>query len=189
MSLIGLLAKKQHGKDTCADHLINNYGFVKGSFARPLKEGCASLFGFTDEQLYGNKKEEIDPFWGVSPRKIFQYIGTDIFRNDINKIIPNLNDDFWVRCFVKKYKTMIEKYPNNKVVISDVRFQNEVDAIHELGGIVIKLERPNLYYDKDEHISEAGIDLIQNYDNKLLNDGSIEDLYNKIELLAHQYRN
>ena len=188
MSLIGLLAKKQHGKDTCADYLVNSHGFIKKSFAQPLKEGCGCLFDFTDEQLYGEKKEDIDSFWGVSPRKIFQYIGTDIFRKDINKLIPDLNDDFWVKCFVKKYLTMIKHYPNNKVVVSDVRFQNEVDAIHDLGGIVIKLERPTLDYDKDVHISELGIDLIQNYDNKVLNDGTINNLYNKIEILVNQYK-
>jgi len=59
-SLIGFLAKKRHGKDTSADYLVKKYNYKKLSFAKPIKDACKILFGFTDEQLYGNLKEVKD---------------------------------------------------------------------------------------------------------------------------------
>ena len=76
MSLIGFLARKQHGKDTASDYLVKKYGYVKIALATPLKEACKVLFGFNDEQLYGNLKEGVDSYWGVSPRQIYQYLPT-----------------------------------------------------------------------------------------------------------------
>ena len=182
MPLIGLLAKKQHGKDTTADYMIEKYKYKKLSLASPLKEGCRFLFNFNDEQLYGNRKEEVDPFWGVTPRTIFQYLGTDIFRKDINKIIPGIDENFWVNCMKNKYQNFTKENPDGRYVISDVRFQNEVDTVHELGGIVIKIERPDML-SNDSHESETNIDKIKNYDFLLDNGGTMDELYKKIDKL------
>ena len=76
---------------------------------------------------------------------------------------------------------------NDNPVIADVRFQNEVDIIHSWEGIVIKVVRPinnNKNNDKvseNVHISEIGIDSIKNYDYLIINDGTLEELYQKVE--------
>ena len=62
-SIIGITGKKFNGKDTGAIYLINNYGYERLAFADALKEACKCIFGFTNEQLYGNKKEDIDEYW------------------------------------------------------------------------------------------------------------------------------
>ena len=175
--IIGLLAKKGFGKDTAGDYLVTNYGFKKVAFAEPLKDACAILFGFTDEQLYGSLKEVVDERWGVPPRKILQYLGTDILRNEINTVIPGIGENFWIN----RLKINCEQNPDIKYVISDVRFQNEVDWIHEMGGVVIKIDRPIL--SDDRHGSEKNIDLIENYDKLINNDGSIEEFYEKIDVV------
>ena len=79
--LIGFMGIKGSGKDTCADLLIQNYGFMKKSFADPLKHACKELFLFTNEQVFGTQlqKETPDPRWfGCSPRVALQYVGTDL---------------------------------------------------------------------------------------------------------------
>ena len=78
--LIGLVAPKRSGKDTAANYLCSAYGFKKYNFADPLKKGVSEIFGLTYDQLNGDDKEKIDPFWGVTPRELFQKIGTELFQ-------------------------------------------------------------------------------------------------------------
>lgn len=172
MVLIGLMGKKYSGKDTASDIIVSNYNFKKISFAEPLKKICMELFNFSQEQME-TKKETIDERWNTTPRTVLQYIGTEVFRKDINKIIPHIENNFWVKSLEYNY---IGKYDN--LVISDVRFQNEVDMIHKYGGIVIKLTRDN--NNIDNHESESNIDYIINYDYVVNNNSTLNDLTNSI---------
>jgi hypothetical protein len=86
MECIGLLGQKGSGKDTLADYLVNNKGFVKYSFATPVKNISKILFNLSDEQLYGNLKEIIDDKLGISPRVIFQRLGTEFGQDLIYKL-------------------------------------------------------------------------------------------------------
>ena len=180
MSLIGFLARKQHGKDTASDYLVREYGYTKMALATPLKEVCKILFGFNEDQLYGNAKEDMDTYWDVSPRAVYQYLGTDIFRMDINKIIPKLRDTFWVKCMENRIHQMRKLNKNINIVISDVRFHNEVDMIHRLGGIVIKIYRPNII-NESNHIAEYGIDDIKLHTDAMYNEGTKDELYKKLD--------
>lgn len=177
--LIGILGRKGAGKDTIADYLSDQHNFNKLILAEPLKDACKILFNFNDEQLYGNLKETIDPNWGVSPRVVLQYLGTDIFRKDISKIIPNINGNFWVNLMTSKYKQLQNENSNIRVVISDVRFKNEIDEIHKLNGIIIKVIRPNLD-NNDCHESEKLIDNLKG-DYEIINDKNLDELYEKVK--------
>ncbi|CAH6421339.1 Kinase [uncultured virus] len=181
--IIGILGEKSSGKDTCADYLVNDFNFKKEIIAKPLKKVLKILFNFSDEQLYGDSKELIDANWGNSPRVILQYLGTDIFRKDIQKILPNIKDNFWINKIYHKYK--FDK--DTKMVISDVRFQNEVDVIHSMGGKILKIKRRSLN-NNDNHESEKYIDLIDNYDFLLENDGTKEELYAKINEILNKFK-
>lgn len=175
--LIGICGKKHHGKDTVGDFLAKEYGYTKISFADKLKEVCKVLFNFTDEQLYGSKKEDIDEYWKVSPRTTMQFIGTDLFREQLCKIMPHIGNNIWIE-IVKKY-ILENKY--KKIVVCDVRFENEAEMIRELDGTIIKITRPSIVT-KDDHLSETEIDKIK-FDEEIINDGSISDLYKKIRVL------
>jgi hypothetical protein len=177
--IIGILGNKGHGKDTVADYLVEKYNYNKYSFAKPIKDICKIIFGFTEDQLYTNKKEIIDKYWNITPRKAMEFIGTDLFRYRMNELIPDIKDNIWVKHF-SKY--ILNNNLNKNIVIADIRFQNEVDEIHKLNGIIIKIYRP----DKEEeykHISEYGIKNIKNYDLLIINDKNKKNLYNKIDIL------
>jgi hypothetical protein len=109
--------------------------------AEPLK-AIGSIFGFTDKQLYGTQEEklEIHPYWGISARTFLQKVGTEIFRETLLKVIPEMKIEktIWVELFKLKYQKEPKLY-----VISDVRFQDEAYAIKELGGIIIRTVRDN----------------------------------------------
>ena len=214
--LIGLVAPKQSGKDTIGDYLCNNYDFKKYNFADPLKEGMRKIFGFTDEQLYGNKKEVVDPFWGVSPREVLQKMGTEIFQYEVPKNIPELGDvgrSFWVKCFEKWYKEKSTQYekvfsiwsnsifeamwkglphdflnvqPYLRVVISDIRFQHEADKIKDLGGILIRVSRDTQENSYSKHTSELENQEIL-CDYIIDNNSNINQLYSSIDSLLKNF--
>lgn len=128
--IIGLMGSARSGKDTIADYLVSNYGFQKIAFADSLKEACRNIFGFSFDQLHGNKKEEIDPFWGKSAREVLQFVGTDLFRRQF--------DD---RIWVKSVGIKIARTKYDKIVISDCRFKNEKEAVELWGGEVWRIVR------------------------------------------------
>lgn len=177
-TLIGFLGKKRTGKDTAADYLVREYGFKKMSLAGPLKEAVRVLFGLSDAQVNGDQKEKTDPTWGVTPRQILQFLGTDIFRSKIQELLPEIGGDFWVEAFDRRYHQILKSNPKVKICLADVRFQNEVDLIHRLGGKVIKIVRPSVI--KDSHPSEK-IDQVKGHDDLILNQGTLEQLFQKID--------
>lgn len=183
MVLIGFLASKNSGKTTVANYLIDNYQFVEFSFANCLKRACQELFLFTNEQVFGTQeqKEAPDSRWfGCSPRKMLQFVGTDLLRENLNKIMPGLGKDIFIHHFKLWYLKELKNNPDLNVVISDVRFQNEIDAIQQLGGKVVKIIRPNIVAD-DQHSSEIELQTITNYDYLIENNSTIEDLYFSLE--------
>jgi len=178
MPLIGLLAQKHCGKGTVAG-MLAGYGFTEVAFADPLKDICGTLFGFSDEQLRGGEKELVDNFWGFSPREAFQFLGTDVFRNEIHKLNPSIGQDFWI----KRLERTIVENPDTNYVISDVRFQNEVDMIRRHSGLVVKIIREDACKDLS-HESETGVESIVDYDDVLFNDSTIDDLSDDVNLLV-----
>ena len=100
--LFGIMGQKGSGKDTCADFLIENHNYIKFSFADCLKRACKEIFLLSDEQLYGTiqQKETPDPRWHhTTPRKIMQYVGTDLLRNNLNTIMPGIGMDVFIHHF------------------------------------------------------------------------------------------
>jgi len=183
MTIIGLLGKKRSGKDTAADYLAsNNKNIIKTAYAAPLKDACKLLFNLTDDQVNGDSKETQDDYWKVSPRQILQFVGTDLFRKEISKLLVDINiqDKFWTENLKKRYVDDLNKNKSVIYIVSDVRFQNEVDLIHELGGKIIKISRDSIDNIQDQHVSEKNIDLITNYDFLIQNNSTLDDFYNNI---------
>lgn len=166
--LIGLVGCKQVGKDTVATFLTSHVGFHQRSFAKPIKDACRLIFQIESKYFEdGDLKEVVNDVHGMSPRQMMQTLGTDMFRNMIH---PN----FWVNHFMRWYNEA--NLP--KVVVSDVRFQNELDAIKSLGGIIIKIVRETGY--SDDHISEKGVSQLKGVDYVIENNGDIRHLFERV---------
>lgn len=147
--LIGLCGTKGSGKDTVAGILLEQHGFLQYALAAPLKRVCKELFDFTDDQLWGGCKDIVDPRFHKTPRELMQKLGTDFVRCEIG-------EDFWLSRFEAWFasNTLLER-----VVVSDVRFQNEIDLIKRMGGRILKIERPKLK-SGDMHVSEQADSLV-----------------------------
>lgn len=182
INIIGITGRKFNGKDTLGLYLTEKYFYDRLGFADALKEACKCIFGLSNDQLYGNKKETVDEYWKVTPRKIFQFVGTELFRNQLHMIMPDIKENIWIEVVKKQILEKIKLNPNAKIVITDVRFSNEVQMIHELGGIVIKVNRKSVNNSDDIHSSELEIDKL-NVDVVIDNDATVKDLYSKLDTI------
>jgi hypothetical protein len=171
--VVALCGKKRSGKDTVADYLAATHGYTPAKFAAPLKGALKELFGFTQEQIE-ESKDVVDAFWGVSPRTVMQFVGSEVIQHEFQKILPDVGRAFFV-------KSLMARHANDRyIVISDVRFSHEVEAIRKLpGSVVIKLSRPDVD-DGDDHISETESDGFA-VDCVIENSGSVLDLYAAVE--------
>lgn len=168
--------KARSGKDTAAEFLIHQYGFKRIAFADALKHTTAAAFGLSDEQVFGDQKLEVDPFWGVTPASLLQTVGTELFRD-------NVDEDHWVRVVMRA----IDAEPGANWVIPDCRFPNEAEAVKARGGIVIRVDR-----DADKrgdvarnasHASEVSMDEYTDWDWILDNNGAPQHMYEQLEVI------
>ena len=181
--IIGVTGFKHNGKDTIAKYMCDKYGYTRIAFADPLKLICGILFGFNYQQLHGELKETPDNFWfGLTPRKVFQFIGTDLFRKHMNQLDENFQDKIWLLCANKSICDILQQDSNACIVISDVRFPNECEMIKKFGGIIIRVNRSSANMSVDLHDSEALIKTLD-VDFDITNNDSIDDLNKKIDIL------
>lgn len=122
----------------------------------------------------------------TKPRDLLNYLGTEIIRN-------NIDDKFLIKRMIEDIKVF--SYYYDIIIISDARFRNEINSIKgEFKNIcVINIERPNfdnkLTDLQKKHFTEIDLDNYDNFDYKILNDGSIEDLRKKvIEILKEEIK-
>lgn len=144
--IVGIVGLIGSGKDTVANLMLGCDQVVvsKCSFADPLKDVCAAIFGWPRHLLEGDTdesreyRETPDVFWtrrlGIphfTPRLALQLIGTDVLRNHFHK-------DIWLNSL--EYKLM-RNDESDMVVISDARFSNELALITNMGGKIIWVQR------------------------------------------------
>ena len=143
--ILGITGLKGSGKDTIGDIICkNDESFVKMSFADTLKDITAILMGWDRKLLQGDTiesrewREKADDYWSdvfgkmITPRIILQQLGTEVLRNHFLQSI-------WVDSLKKKIMNS-----DKNIVITDVRFPNEIDMIKELGGTIYRVERGEL---------------------------------------------
>ena len=148
--IIGIAGYKSSGKDTAGSVLTDMFGFEKMSFAAPIKDLVASTFDLSRHMLDGTtpesrelREQTLPNVFNKTPRFLLQVIGTG-FRDLVHQ-------DVWVKIVEEKYKNSI----NEHVVITDVRFPNEVEMINN-HGFVIGIKRQG--FNGDAHISERALD-------------------------------
>lgn len=141
--LLGLAGKAGAGKDTIADELVKRFGFVKASFAFFVKVDAMLKAGFTRSEVFETKPREV--------REWLQRHGEAMRQRD---------PDHWVR----KLDAAIAG--RHRVVISDVRYPNEVEYVTRNGGRVARVLHSGRPYPlagtpAASHISETALDHIE----------------------------
>ncbi len=137
--IIGLLGPAGGGKSHGAEWFRQEHKFTLVKMATPLKNMLRGL-GLTHEHIEGKLKEEPCAILsGKSPRFAMQTLGTEWGRQIMDQ-------DFWVNA----WKETSRDFP--RVVVDDVRFANEAQAIRDMGGTLIRV-RPAV--DKQPQMDNA----------------------------------
>ncbi len=161
--LIGISGKKRSGKDTVGAMVVewlNEHGFdaAQVAFADQLKDEVAEATG-VNRRMQEMDKERWRPilqWWGVEFRR--HYFG----------------QDYWVSKMTQKLLAMDE----DLAVVTDVRFRDEADFIRASGGFVVRVERETGL--QDSHSSETDLDGYSEFQATLSNDGTLDDLEEKV---------
>lgn len=171
-TLIGITGLAGSGKDTFADALVHERRYQKISFATPIKEALNEIFGWSMREWNDREWKETPrtEAGGRSPRYLAQTLGTEWGRDLVSP-------DLWVSVAIERARR--SPLP---VVISDVRFPNEVDALREAGGVIIKIVRHGIER-VAAHASEAHVDSIRP-DIWVYNVRDIEELRRQAVALA-----
>ncbi len=185
--IIGVNGYARSGKDTVAEILVRNYGFKRFSFADHLR-ACVfelnpivgSRFAPRDHDTfryvrwqdvigeYGYENYK-DTEYGDEMRRILQVMGTEVGRNMIQ-------DDVWVRELDKQ---------SGRIIVPDMRFPNEYDKIKNAGGIVWRIDRPDVR-PVNPHVSETAID-DKTFDYYIDNSSTIKALEQEVDHLMDEY--
>lgn len=162
LKIVAFSGKLQSGKTTAVDALkkqIAPHAIV--NFADPLKHIIASCFTNAERLQHGEElftteasKNRRLPC-GKSARELLQLVGTEWFRG--------IDPYCWVRVY-RRTVGMIEKFTLHGqqppvIITSDVRFENEVECVQEMGGHVIRLTR--CPFPDDKHSSETDLDAVE----------------------------
>jgi len=175
--IIGLAGYARSGKDEVAKILVKNYGFRRIAFADPIREFVLRVNPILENGYrIGEVVKQFD--WEIAKkqdesRRLLQEVGLvarDMFG-------PN----FWVDLAIKDIKF------GENVVISDVRFKNEVAAIRQLEGKIFRVMREGVG-PVNGHISETELDDVY-FNAYIPNNETLEDLENYVDTLMKPYAN
>lgn len=165
--IIGLAGFAQSGKDSAARALTSR-GWTRVAFADPVREAVKALDPIVDcdgarevrlcELLAQYSWDEAKQHDEV--RRLLQRTGTEAGRQIYGQ-------DCWVDIARRKIDRAI-----GDVVMTDVRFKNEADMIRDMGGLVVRVDRPGVG-PKNNHVSES---MPFAPDAVLVNDGTLQDL-------------
>lgn len=173
MKIFIVSGKARHGKDTVASMIRDYYSDKK----------CINLSYGSYIKDYAMKISDWDGSEETKPRDLLQHLGTEVIRKNIDEkfFIKRLCDDI-----------RVYSYYFDIVTISDARFPDEIDIPRSLfpSVYVIKVVRSN--YDSPlsskqmKHSTETALDNYDNYDYVIENDGSLDDLRDKVKVILDE---
>lgn len=168
-SVIGLAGRARVGKDTAASFLLAAIGGYRYSFADPMRGMLLQLGIDMNDPYWIDRKEDIIPALGRSPRYLMQTLGTEWGRNLVH---PQL----WL---LLAQQRLLQNGPG--MIVTDVRFENEAEWVRSQGGVVVHILREDATA-VAAHASEAGV-AITDGDFVIHNNGTLEEFQQRLRNL------
>lgn len=180
--IVGIGYRKRRGKDTGADALVRDLGFVKVGFADALKRLALETNPIVvTEPAFENVRHGHNTL-----RYLVEHVGWEYAKDhypQVRLFLQQLGtgartvfgDDFWIGKWYEQALAL-----GGDVVVPDVRYRNEAEYIKEAGGFLIRIDRPVSHLGSDGHPSETELDGFDGWDAVIANDGSIVDLEREI---------
>lgn len=148
--VIGLHGAKGAGKDEffkVAKRLFPLHDIRKIAYADPIKNEICRIFGLSGEAEYDQFKRAELTYNLASSNYTRSVPGRQVVRE-----IGMMMRDYDEGQFVRYVETEIAKVPGAIWCITDLRFQNELESINRIGGVVVKILRQGIDY--DGHVTE-----------------------------------
>lgn len=144
IELYGFAGKKGSGKNYIAQHLFLPYLISKPTlimaFADHFKVDTIINYSLLNEDVFGDNKSE-------SVRHLLQQAGHEQGR-------LKRGEDIWIRT-LNEWMLAYHDRGIERFIITDVRYENEMEWIKEQGGHIFYISRDKL--GKDNHPSENSI--------------------------------
>lgn len=176
-TIVAFSGRKFHGKDTCAKVLVDTCNFLHMNFADPVKGVCAEAFGIPREAFDNPElKDQKLKVWPYTTR-----------RQPLQDLAQGLRDkypDIWVQHMLRRIREMTR---DARIVISDLRYPNELIMLQDLGAAICFVSRPSLetVSAQDTHESESYFHLMNVAANQVfVNDKAKVDLENSVAMWA-----
>lgn len=190
--IIGISGKAESGKDTAAKMLEILYANPKISFedfsnkkynkfadiqtvhfADSLKETAQVLFGIGEWETNTQEGKKKTINWiGKTVRELLQGVGQGL-RNAIDP-------DLWVKILFANTSEFFTNF-----IIADVRYPNEVNAIKEREGLLVRIDRNGA--GAGNHDSETALDIYTDWDYYIENNGSLEELFEAMRIFVNNH--
>jgi hypothetical protein len=142
--IIGLAGSAGSGKSTAAAYLPERLGYARCRFSTPLKDMLRAFYracGLSEDEIErrieGDLKDVPDPLLGGrTPREGMIGLGYDWGRERMHPLI-------WTNAWRGSAQAALASGAPG-VLAEDVRNPEEVIEIHALGGVVVRIRRPDL---------------------------------------------
>lgn len=205
--IVGIGGKLASGKDAISDHLVNKHGWVKFGMSDALAEALytlnpwielptglgwknrftaflARLFRRPVRPVFMQYQKLYDALGYVRAkeytevRRLLQVLGTEVGRKQLS------DGSLWTDIMERKVRqAAAEGVPG--VIMTGIRFPNELDMVEDLEGESWWVSRPNKTNTTSTaaHASENSVGEVD-FDRCIKNDGTLEDLYRKVDDLV-----
>lgn len=182
MQIIGLSGYARTGKDEFAAVLVNEYNFIRIAYADKLREVLYALDPIVaHENLYGIRQNRLEQLQPVTVSQVIDRYGWDgyketKYKDEIRRLLQRLGteagrkalwDSIWVDAAFANLN------PDSRVVITDMRFPNEAQAVKDRGGVTLRIDREGVG-PINNHASETSLDDWK-FDWRVQNTGSLEE--------------
>lgn len=172
--LVGLAGPSGSGKDTAAEYLRERHRFRRIALADPLKGWVQTIFGLSDDQLWGPERNAVDLRLGRTPREVYQSFG-DACRD--------IDPDVLIRPFRAAVRNA--RADGDSVVCTDVRTASELALVRAEGGLVYRIRRSaaGAPGKAGEHRTETELCSLADseFDGLVRNDGSLRELHDQLD--------
>jgi len=157
--LIGLSGFKRSGKDTAAYALSARLGYTRVAFADALRDEVFERFGI---RLGDDDKDKPLPAYGLRSYRELLIEHAQERRAQ--------NPDYWV----DRVDAQVREYQKHgiRIVVTDVRMQNEIEWLRSMGGLHVWIHRPGV--SSNGHATEQDLSLLA--DLAIVNDGERDRL-------------